>query len=62
MNKTYLNYLVEKVVSENGNGHKYLKRLVEVGDITETEEKTILVLANLRVAENRMDEILKVCA
>ena len=50
--------IVSKVLSENGNGDKYLKSLVETGEITKEDESTVLALVQLKVAEQKLDKLL----
>jgi len=55
-NKLFLN-LIEKIVTENGLGHKELREKVITGEVTKEEAALILMRANTIILKNQIEAL-----
>ncbi len=53
-NSLFLN-LINKIVTENGKGHKELQEKVTAGEVTEEESVLIIIRANTIILKNQVE-------
>jgi hypothetical protein len=56
MTNERFDFLVNEVVVKNGDGHKFLAKLVEDNEISKLEETKILIAAKLSILAQKIEE------
>ena len=57
MNTKLFHRLVQKIITDNGAGHKEVEQCLEQGQLTEEEKSIVLFAASIQALKTRLEEL-----